>query len=1071
MSSSESDEFEVIDQLEATLTTEELTKVQAWLRPTDYAAPSSEYHRHLSSQAPGTGLWICETSKYKQWQESNDHGSLWIKGVPGAGKSVTAASMIQHMKSDGTPVLYFFFRYIISANRRPRSLVRDFLAQLLPYSVRLQAMLQPLISNPLDDFSDEILWEYLLTGLSSIPKGYCVVDALDEMELLPKDGFLDRLNNLATFRPDAVKLLMTSRPKQYLQSSLREASIVHISLEDDLVGKDIALFLSYRLQILLPQDDTHVLRNSLVSAISERSDGLFLYARLLLDQIIPTLGSTRLDIEEMVKTLPVGLEEMYNSMLFQQAASLGIDTQIQVFLLQLATHSSRTLRLNEMASVLASTFPASMIPDTPKIVARSACAPLLEILEDETVSVIHHSFTEFLLDGERTKVKMNTNDPQFPVLSTEKVHKRLSIICIDYLRAGGLRVYNDNSHTKTRTVFATDDELYSYFDKDKETDGYNYQEAKLRYPYLEYAVGNWAFHASKYDVEDEDFFKSIAGFLDSESQDFKKWLELEWMKGLKPSEIQAPTPLHVAAFAGLTTFAEKLLEGETPVDPRDAEDRTPLHWACARGHIAMAALLLEHGATPDPEDTRGVKPIHEAARKNHAAIVKMLLEAGVDPLTPKTKENVKRYLRCGDVSTKGETAVEYAWLQGHTDTIMTMLPFLKPETVEELFCQCCRYGKFEAVRGILKATDVSPNSTYSGATALYLACRAHSVGIVELLLAQGADVNQTSEWKVTNRNACGGHSRQEPMRLPIHGVVMGWKTSNNLASQQILRLLIASGADIEAKDQDGDTTLLSLFTYHDNEEADIVVVSGILQAGANVLAVDENGVGVLSRFLQGSQNIQILKLLLEYGVRADVIGKDGDTALHTAVKSYYSRQGKGASLADIINLLLEKGARCDLKNKDGLTALEYAIGNHECDPKTFTMLLRACTNAETIKRCMWSLSTWKEKKDNPEYIRLLQTFDVSLEDRDSDGMTVLLASTKSEELFKAFLECGSDVKAVDLKGRGVLHHYVSGAAYGQPHECLRRLKEMVEMGLDPLQVSSPKSQWTRNSVESKLTKV
>jgi hypothetical protein len=212
MSSSETDEFEVIDQLEASLSAEELGKVQLWLQPTDYEAQSSEFHRHLVSQAPGTGLWICETSKYQQWLNSADHGSLWIKGAPGAGKSVTAASMIAHLqKNDDTPVLYFFFRYIISANRRPRGLIRDFLAQLLPYSIRLQATLQPLVGTDLEDFSDEILWEHLLTGLSSVPKAYCVIDALDEMELLPNDHFLDRLNTLATFRPN-VKLLMTSRP-------------------------------------------------------------------------------------------------------------------------------------------------------------------------------------------------------------------------------------------------------------------------------------------------------------------------------------------------------------------------------------------------------------------------------------------------------------------------------------------------------------------------------------------------------------------------------------------------------------------------------------------------------------------------------------------------------------------------------------------------------------------------------------------------------------------------------------------------------------------------------------------
>lgn len=1053
MSSSEADEFEVIDQLEASLSPEELVKVQAWLQPTDYKAQSSEFHRHLASQAPGTGLWICETSKYQQWQESNEHGSLWIKGVPGAGKSVTAASMIQHLqKNDGTPVLYFFFRYIISANRRPRSLVRDFLAQLLPYSIRLQATLQPLIDSPLDDFSDERLWEYLLAGLSSVQKAYCVVDALDEMELLPSDGFLGRLNALATFRPSSVKLLMSSRPKQYLQSSLRDASIVHISLEDDLVGKDISLFLSYRLKSLLPQGDQQKLRESLVASISQRADGLFLYARLLLDQIAPNLSSSQLDIEGMVKDLPVGLEEMYNSMLFQQAVSLKIDTQVQVFLLEVATHSSRALRLNEIASVLASTFPASMIPGLPKFIAKSACAPLLEVLEDETVSVIHHSFTEFLLNSNRVNVDTHCITPQFPVLRPGKVHKKLSITCMDYLRSGGLKAQKEDEQSGKSTDSAI---ITSFFDnQEKGDDGYNYQEAKLRFPFLEYAVGNWAFHASKYDVEDEDFFKSMARFLDPHSLDFKKWLKLEWMKGVKSSDIQAPSILHIAAFAGLTTYAKDLLKGEISVDSRDAEDRTPLHWACARGHTSMALLLLKSGAIPDPEDSRGVKPIHEAARKNHSAIVKMLLEAGVDPLTPKTKENFTHFPRCGDISTKGETAVEYVWLQGHTDTIITMVPFLTPETLEELFCQCCCYGKFESVRALLEATEVSPNSKSSGATALYLACRAQSVGIVQLLLAKGADVHQTSKWRVKNRNCCGSRVREEPSRLPIHGLLVSWKPAGSLACQQILRLLIGAGTSINAiKDQNGDTPLQGLFTNRRSPDADFVVVKALLEAGADYLALDTNGDSVLHRCLSGSRDIKTLKLLFEYGVPAYLTGKDGDTILHTALSNTLYK-GRGASMEEVVNLLLEKGVPCDVKNKHGVTAVENAASNTECSLETFTVLVQACTDIETLQRCIRKMAAWNDKRDTPAFIRVLQKNGATLEDRDIDGRTILLKSTQSKELFAAFLECGADVKAIDFKGRGVLHHFISNTPYDEPHVALQRLVEMIDMGLDPLQVSS-----------------
>jgi ankyrin repeat protein len=587
-------------------------------------------------------------------------------------------------------------------------------------------------------------------------------------------------------------------------------------------------------------------------------------------------------------------------------------------------------------------------------------------------------------------------------------------------------------------------------------DRYDYQEAKLQYPFLEYAVENWAFHASKYDVSDDVFLKTLEGFLDPKSIDFRRWLEVEWTKGRRSSkseEFIAPTPLHIAAFAGLTSYARKLLEGENLVDARDAEERTPLHWACTRGHTSMVLLLLENGAVPDVEDCRGVRPIYEAAKKNHATIVRILLEVGVDPLSPKTRENVLRTLMCGEISTKGETAVEYAYLQGHTDTIMAMVPFLTAEALEEMFCQCCRYGKFETARSVLATTGVLPDSKSNGATALYLACRAQCVNIVELLLSQGADVHQTSKWRVPNRDACGGggHVHEEPSRSPVHGVIIGWESTNDIASRRILRLLVNSGANLEVEDENGDTPLLSLF--HDNNSSanhppDILAVKGLLQAGANVLALGRDGDSVLHRCLRGWGDIKVLKLLLEYGAHADVLGNDSNTVLHIALRnsSYFER------MDDVIILLLEGGARCDVENKHKWTALEEAASSFRCSLKVFTMLLQTCSRPDAIKRCMWKLGRRDDMGETVKFIRALQKFDVLLEDRDSDGRTVLLTNTDSKELFDACIRCGADIKAVDSRGRGVLYYYVSGCQANRCVEAIQRLEDMVGMGLDPLQV-------------------
>jgi hypothetical protein len=65
------------------------------------------------------------------------------------------------------------------------------------------------------------------------------------------------------------------------------------------------------------------------------------------------------------------------------------------------------------------------------------------------------------------------------------------------------------------------------------------------------------------------------------------------------------------------------------------------------------------------------------------------------------------------------------------------------------------------------------------------------------------------------------------------------------------------------------------------------------------LALDMSGDSALYRCLHG---IKILKLLFEYGVPANILGKDEDTILQTALSGYHYK-GRTVSTEDIVNLL------------------------------------------------------------------------------------------------------------------------------------------------------------------------
>lgn len=167
------------------LSVEQIRKIRAWLRPTDYSADSGEFKRHLASHVPCTGKWM-QGPQYQQWMDAEDHGTLWVKAIPGAGKSVSAAHLIaQPEKNEKSLILYFFFRQITTSNRAPSSLIRDWMSQILNYSPSLQAKLTEYLDNrrEFESIAFDEPWHGLTTTLCALPRVYCVADALDEMSL------------------------------------------------------------------------------------------------------------------------------------------------------------------------------------------------------------------------------------------------------------------------------------------------------------------------------------------------------------------------------------------------------------------------------------------------------------------------------------------------------------------------------------------------------------------------------------------------------------------------------------------------------------------------------------------------------------------------------------------------------------------------------------------------------------------------------------------------------------------------------------------------------------------------
>lgn len=470
--------------------------------------------------------------------------------------------------------------------------------QLLDYSPPLQAILAELVEDerPLREVSTDDMWKHLKVALDDLPrKAFCVTDALDEMDD-GHDDFLRNLGNLGNWKPDKVKVLMTSRLVPKLGVSLRGIPCLNLRLEEAKVDHDISSFVRQSLgtsQINREEWD------KVARAVPGKANGIFLYAKLAMDAFLEP-GA---DVDEVLSRIPTDLNDLYSKLLDEHSKRSGVDPRVQRLLLQAATHTSRPLRLLELAEMVDVTQLANSGQNlkATKHLIRAACGPLLEILPDETVSVIHHSFTEYL----KGTTRMDKDDDKgYAILDAAEAHRVLAFACLQYLISGALDSVvasipenppdsdeqddgDDNSDGKyplkahSRQYYSIDptwlDYSYGIVSRDTYTKvPKKRRDLRMQHPFVDYAAANWSYHARHLEgneIHQPSVNELIKQLLDNRSLR-EAWMRLEWPT--KGGAIRNIHQLHIAEHAGLASYAEELLHGETDVDIQDEMGSTPL---------------------------------------------------------------------------------------------------------------------------------------------------------------------------------------------------------------------------------------------------------------------------------------------------------------------------------------------------------------------------------------------------------------------------------------------------------------------------------------------------------------
>lgn len=390
------------------------------------SAPEDDIMTQDSSRLPGSCQWLFGKDWYQSWKQAFDSNLVWLRGRPGAGKSVLAGQAVNDAREEGKDCCFYFFQASDKTKSSPNTFLRSMAWQMAMLHPEILSRIQELSIggnvDPIDQTDCNAIWRKVyLSGILKIRLNRPQIWAIDAMDECKNSvevmGFLARMQEQWP-----LSVLITSRdPIEAHIGKVNpriEVSSQTISEKDS--SDDISLLLMSNLDLLpCPASEQWPNPKAMASQIIKNAEGCFLWASLICSELHEVTSER--EIEQVLQSIPSDMDSLYPRIL-QDMANARFGKDLAKAFVTWTTYAFRPLSVFEIQEPIEMDI-EDKIDDVERAISK-CCGNIVFVDMQNKVRLVHSTAREFLTRGHIVS--------DFIVTKAEG-HRRLAKVCLEFL--------------------------------------------------------------------------------------------------------------------------------------------------------------------------------------------------------------------------------------------------------------------------------------------------------------------------------------------------------------------------------------------------------------------------------------------------------------------------------------------------------------------------------------------------------------------------------------------------------------------------------------------------------------